>query len=141
FIQCDNCDMWYHYGCVGVKKHDPRLDSEAAFICPLCLRQTLRNRTETCARPDCPHPADVQDGLYFVERLVGRESVGQAGYRWLAKWEGYPMTEASWIPQGNVTGDAEKLIKQFELDALREGMDLSEKVIILSEATAVGWTG
>ncbi|KAI6106923.1 hypothetical protein EDD16DRAFT_1624841 [Pisolithus croceorrhizus] len=93
FIQCDNCDMWYHYGCVGVKKHDPRLDSEAAFICPLCFvqiarRQTLRNRTETCARPDCPHPADVQDDLYFVERLVGRESVGQAGYRWLAKWDG-----------------------------------------------------
>ncbi|KAI5996350.1 hypothetical protein EDD15DRAFT_2252023 [Pisolithus albus] len=38
--------MWYHYGCVGVEKHDPRLDSEAAFICPLCSVQSnysLRN--------------------------------------------------------------------------------------------------
>ncbi|KIO14078.1 hypothetical protein M404DRAFT_992312 [Pisolithus tinctorius Marx 270] len=51
-------------------------------------RQTTRNRTETCARPDCPHVAEAEDGLYFVERLVGRESVGQAGYRWLAKWDG-----------------------------------------------------
>lgn len=144
-IQCDNCDMWYHYGCVGVEKHDPRLDSEAAFICPLCSvqiarRQTLRHRTGTCARPDCPHAADAADDLYFVERLVGRETVGKAGYRWLAKWDGYPMSEASWIPQGNLTGDADKLLKQFELDAVREGMDLSEKVIILSEATAAGWT-
>lgn len=144
-IQCDNCDMWYHYGCVGVGKHDPRLDSEAAFICPLCFvqiarRQTLRHRAGTCARPDCPHAADAPDDLYFVERLVGREAVGQVGYRWLAKWDGYPMSEASWIPQGNLTGEADKLLKQFELDAVCEGMDLSEKVVILSEATAAGWT-
>lgn len=143
-IQCDNCDMWYHYGCVGVEKDDPRLDSEAAFICPLCFvqiarRQTTRNRTETCARPDCPHVAEAEDGLYFVERLVGRESVGQAGYRWLAKWDGYPMSEASWIPEGNVTGHADNLLKQFEEDARREGLDLSEELIILSEAAAAGW--
>ncbi|KIO14077.1 hypothetical protein M404DRAFT_992311 [Pisolithus tinctorius Marx 270] len=49
------------------------------------------------------------------------------------------MSEASWIPEGNVTGHADNLLKQFEEDARREGLDLSEELIILSEAAAAGW--
>ncbi|KAG1716826.1 hypothetical protein ID866_348 [Astraeus odoratus] len=144
FIQCDNCDMWYHYGCVGVEMGDARLDPDAAFICPLCCvepakRQTLRNRTESCSRPGCVESAEAQDGLYFVERLVGRKAVGQAGYLWLAKWEGYPMIQATWIPEGNIVGCAENLFKQFESDAIQEGVDMDDDIVLLSVAVAAGW--
>lgn len=55
---------------------------------PAATRQTLRNRTDNCARPDCPEDVEVDNDLYFVERLVGRKAVGQAGFLWLAKWDG-----------------------------------------------------
>ncbi|KAL4079394.1 hypothetical protein J3A83DRAFT_1087412 [Scleroderma citrinum] len=141
FIQCDNCGMWYHYGCVGVVEGDSRLDQKSAFVCPLCCvqtatRQTLRNR-ESCNRPDCPEVVEENDGLYFVERLVGRKTVGLAGFLWLAKWEGYPMNQATWIPEGNILGD-DSLIKQFEDDALKQGIDLRADAILMSDAVAAG---
>ena len=49
--------------------------------------QTPRN-DGSCARPDCPEGFEAADGLYFIERLVGRKAIGQAGFLWLAKWEG-----------------------------------------------------
>ncbi|KAI0942119.1 hypothetical protein AcV7_002641 [Taiwanofungus camphoratus] len=36
FVQCDNCDAWYHFGCVGLTTGDPRLEANAEFICPVC---------------------------------------------------------------------------------------------------------
>ncbi|KAH8101158.1 hypothetical protein BXZ70DRAFT_112894 [Cristinia sonorae] len=37
FIQCDVCDSWYHYGCVGVKQGDQCLLPGEAFLCPPCV--------------------------------------------------------------------------------------------------------
>ncbi|KAH0835864.1 hypothetical protein J3R83DRAFT_9738 [Lanmaoa asiatica] len=145
FIQCDNCDMWFHYGCVAIESGDPRLELDALFICPTCHTQsarrlTLRNHDNTCARPDCPEPQVTGDAeLYFVEKLVGRKKTEGYVYLWLAKWEGYPMTQASWIPRENVVGDGIKLFSAFLEDAVQEGADLSQDVVLLQEAVEAGW--
>ncbi|KAG1723109.1 hypothetical protein EDB19DRAFT_370959 [Suillus lakei] len=26
FVQCDNCELWYHFGCAGFVEGDPRLE-------------------------------------------------------------------------------------------------------------------
>lgn len=31
-----SCEGWYHFGCVGLTKGDPRLEPDAQFICPPC---------------------------------------------------------------------------------------------------------
>ncbi|KIK82349.1 hypothetical protein PAXRUDRAFT_153895, partial [Paxillus rubicundulus Ve08.2h10] len=134
FIQCDNCDMWYHYGCVGIEPGDPRPEPWAVFICP-----TLRKRDDTCMRPDCPQPTEENTDVYFVERLVGRQKTGDASFWWLAKWDGYPMTQSTWITEANVVGDGTRLFETFQADAIKEGIDLSQDIALLSEAVAAGW--
>ncbi|OAX34022.1 hypothetical protein K503DRAFT_699419 [Rhizopogon vinicolor AM-OR11-026] len=137
FVQCDNCDLWYHFECVGIVEEDLRLDPEASFICPPCW-YTLRNRDEKCARPDCLH-AHVDEQEYMIERLVGRKPVGEAGYLFLVKWEGYPIAQATWIPEGNM-GDATQTVVRFAADARAEGIDLGTKgAILLEEAKVGGW--
>ncbi|KAJ8595862.1 hypothetical protein M405DRAFT_727325 [Rhizopogon salebrosus TDB-379] len=139
FVQCDNCDFWYHFKCVGIVERDPRLEAEAAFICPPCwYRQTLRNRDERCARPDCLHAhLDAQE--FIIERLVGRKPVGEAGHLFLVKWEGYPIAQATWIPEGNMDGAARSL-GRFVADAKAEGIDLRiEGLVLLEEARVGGW--
>jgi len=146
FVQCDNCDLWYHFECVGIVEGDPRLEAEATFICPPCCvstakRQTLRNRGERCARPECFHAhLDAQE--FAIERLVGRKPVGEAGYLFLVKWEGYPIAQATWIPEGNMDGAAQAL-HRFLADAKAEGIDLiglrTKGVVLLEEARIGGW--
>ena len=64
------------------EEKNPRSPSNTATT-----HQTPRN-DGNCAQPDCPEGLEAADGLYFVERLVGRKAIGQAGFLWLAKWEG-----------------------------------------------------
>lgn len=53
-------------------------------------RQTMRRRAGVCARPDCSiTQRDTEE--FVIERLVGRKTVGQAGYLFLVKWEGYAL--------------------------------------------------
>ncbi|KAF8137266.1 hypothetical protein EV363DRAFT_655923 [Boletus edulis] len=145
FIQCDNCDKWYHYGCVTVESGDPRLEPGVMFICPTChnqsaRRQTLRNQGDTCARPDCPEPQVTPDsGVFVIEKLVGRKRCEGYVYMWLAKWEGYPMSQATWIPKENLVGDGTRICNVFLEDAVDEGVDLSQDVVLLQEALEAGW--
>jgi len=145
FIQCDICDKWFHYGCVAIESGDRRLEPEASFICPPCGTesagcQTPLDRENTCARPDCPEPHTTGDsGRFFVEKLVGLKRVEGYFCMWLAKWEGYPMSEATWIPKENMDGDGTKLCNSFLEDARREGADLSRDLVLLKEAVEAGW--
>jgi hypothetical protein len=144
FVQCDNCDSWYHFGCAGFSEGDPRLEEpDSVFICPPCFvssakRQTPRRRAEICARPDCSlTQLDAEE--YIIERLVGRRTIGEAGYQFLVKWEGYPIAQASWIPEGSISG-VSKVFDQFVADATAEGINISPKdAVLLEEARRGGW--
>lgn len=144
FVQCDNCELWYHFGCAGFSEGDTRLeDADSVFICPPCCvstakRQTPRRRAEICARPDCSlTQLDTEE--FVIERLVGRKIIGEAGYMFLVKWEGYPIAQASWIPEGSISG-ASKIFDQFVADATAEGIDPKPKeAVLLEEARHGGW--
>ncbi|KAG1823488.1 uncharacterized protein BJ212DRAFT_1532451 [Suillus subaureus] len=143
FVQCDNCDLWYHFGCAGFSEGDPRLEEQdSVFICPPCWyvfnRFTPRRHAERCARPDCSlTQLDAEE--FVIERLVGRKTIGEAGYLFLVKWEGYPITQASWIPEGSISG-AFKVFDRFMADATAEGIDLNPKgAVLLEEARHGGW--
>lgn len=143
FVMCDNCELWYHFDCAGICEGDPRLEEpDSVFICPPCCvpsakRQTMRRRAEACARPDCS--LTQHDTEFVIERLVGRKTVGQAGYLFLVKWEGYPIAQASWIPEGSISG-VSKVFDRFVADAAAEGIDLNLKdTVLLEEAKHGGW--
>lgn len=118
-------------------------EQDSIFICPPCCvssakRQTPRRRAERCARPDCSlTQLDAEE--FVIERLVGRKTIGEAGYLFLVKWEGYPIAQASWIPEGSMSG-ASKVFDQFMADATAEGIDLNPKgAVLLEEARHGGW--
>ncbi|KAG1761135.1 hypothetical protein EDD22DRAFT_780239 [Suillus occidentalis] len=140
FVQCDNCDLWYHFDCAGICEGDPRLEEpDSVFICPPCWRQTsdYAQAPGACARPDCS--LTQCDTEFVIERLVGRKTVGQAGYLFLVKWEGYPIAQASWTPEGSISG-VSQVFDRFVADATAEGIDLDPKdAILLEEARHSGW--
>ncbi|KAG1763443.1 hypothetical protein EDD22DRAFT_777108 [Suillus occidentalis] len=143
FVQCDNCDLWYHFDCAGICEGDPRLEEpDSVFICPPCWyvfnRSTMRRRAGACARPDCSlTQRDTEE--FVIERLVGRKTVGQAGYLFLVKWEGYPIAQASWTPEGSISG-VSQVFDRFVADATAEGIDLDPNdAILLEEARHGGW--
>jgi hypothetical protein len=55
------------------------------------------------------------------------------------KWEGYPIAQASWIPEGSISG-VSKVFDQFVADATAEGINISPKdAVLLEEARRGGW--
>ncbi|KAI9063780.1 hypothetical protein FKP32DRAFT_1676207 [Trametes sanguinea] len=158
FIQCDNCEAWYHFGCVGLQMGDPRLEPDAEFFCPPCessdaareQRQNLRFKEAACVRPDCERAGLAEEtNEYFVERIIGRRPYDAdlaAGVKrperflWLVKWDGWTADYASWTEREHL-GDCAKLIEDFEHAAEIEGRDIKKltHVIVLNEGAAVGW--
>jgi len=49
------------------------------------------------------------------------------------------MSQATWIPKENVVGDGTKLFNAFVEDAVDQGVDLSQDVVLLREALEAGW--
>ncbi|KIK34109.1 hypothetical protein CY34DRAFT_813121 [Suillus luteus UH-Slu-Lm8-n1] len=98
----------------------------------------MRRRAGVCARPDCSiTQRDTEE--FVIERLVGRKTVGQAGYLFLVKWEGYPIAQASWTPEGSISG-VSQVFDRFVADATAEGIDLDPKdAVLLEEAKHGGW--
>ena len=45
---------------------------------------------------------------YEVEAIIGHKKKGQ-GFHYLRKWLGYPTSENSWEPEGNLTHAKETL--------------------------------
>ncbi|OSD01461.1 hypothetical protein PYCCODRAFT_1468631 [Trametes coccinea BRFM310] len=158
FIQCDNCEAWYHFGCVGLQIGDTRLEPDAEFICPPCessdaareQRQNIRFQEAACVRPDCDRAGLAEEtNEYFVERIIGRRPYDAdlaAGVKrperflWLVKWDGWKAEFASWTEREHL-GDCAKLIEDFEQAAEIEGRDVKKlnHVIVLNEGAAVGW--
>ena len=55
-------------------------------------------------------PPDIVDGeeVYQVETILKHRRQGR-GYQYLIKWEGYPITEASWEPKSAFSDDGNLL--------------------------------
>lgn len=49
------------------------------------------------------------------------------------------MTQATWIPKENVIGDGTRLFDAFLQDAIEEGADISQDVVLLRSARDAGW--
>ncbi|KAI0676496.1 hypothetical protein C8Q78DRAFT_1073304 [Trametes maxima] len=158
FVQCDSCEGWYHFGCVGLQVDDPRLEPNAEFICPPCgtsdairaQRQGLRFKEAACVRPDCDRPGLAEDTQeYFVERIIGRRPYDAdlatgvkrpTRFLWLVKWDGWKTDFASWTEREHL-GDCARLIEEFEQAAEIEGRKLErlDHIVVLNEAAAAGW--
>ena len=59
-------------------------------------------------------PPDIIDGeeVYQVETILKHRRRGR-GYQYLIKWEGYPITEASWEPKSAFSNDGD-LLKEYK---------------------------
>ncbi|KIJ36983.1 hypothetical protein M422DRAFT_178739 [Sphaerobolus stellatus SS14] len=144
YTRSSRCSSWYHWGCVNVNEEHPAILNDADFICELCVfeKSVHRNDPERCSWPGCLEPEDKRDpDEFFVERLIGRYDrggKGRARYTWLVKWEGYPVTVATWEP-GNMLDQPAKLIEDFELAAKEKGAVKRADLILLQEAIDGGW--
>ena len=51
--------------------------------------------------------------VYNIEAILKHRKRGQ-GYQYYVKWEGYPITEASWEPEGSFSNDSD-ILSQYKL--------------------------
>ena len=61
-------------------------------------------------------PAELNDEgqeVYNVETILKHRKRGR-GYQYYIKWEGYPITEASWEPEGSFSNDGD-ILNQYKL--------------------------
>ncbi|KZT25726.1 hypothetical protein NEOLEDRAFT_1064434, partial [Neolentinus lepideus HHB14362 ss-1] len=139
FVQCDNCDVFYHYGCVGIEKGDPRLQPVGLFLCPPCAGTNDAHQPHNCGRSDCGQ-TDTNDDEFFVERIIGRRPrLESSGHLWLIKWDGYHVKDATWSTDEDI-GDAGNLIEEFENAARRQKLSLrTQQAVLLKEAVDGGW--
>ncbi|CAL1699376.1 unnamed protein product [Somion occarium] len=150
-IQCTGCLSWYHLSCVGVTEDHECLRTDKSFYCPPCqatreiygkIRKVTSVKDDTCARPSCTNPSLAEPGRFFVDHIIGRKPhCGNPGsFRWLVKWEGYPIADASWQTQADFPR-SEYYTCAFDERARREGHDVSDynSNILLREARDAGW--
>jgi len=154
YINCDNCDAWFHYGCAGLPPDDPRLtEQDSVFFCPPCevAGDERRGRytgktadTAKCARPDC---GTSDANQWFIESIIGRKpsqtqpgSGGMPKFLWLVKWDGWDARAATWEFPENL-GEHSQLIAEFEVAMGLEDKDLSDPYVpaLLNEAAGAGW--
>ncbi|EJD51191.1 hypothetical protein AURDEDRAFT_149849 [Auricularia subglabra TFB-10046 SS5] len=158
-VQCDRCFVWYHLGCVGFAA-DVVLAEEERFECPPCcaeIRQgkdvdptraiKAESRVQHCARSDCWQPRMEVDE-FFIECIIGRRPSAkvEGDIEYYMKWEGYPIDEATWQPPDTLPVHiGPRLIKEFEEQAKREGIDVEDEndeivlnAVHLSKARALG---
>ncbi|KAI0688415.1 hypothetical protein BC835DRAFT_312537 [Cytidiella melzeri] len=149
-IQCDKCECWYHWGCVGIAEQDPHAKEEdIPFTCPACeasiqkhgIARNVRGiDMDRCARPKCSLKLAFEE--CYLEYLIGRKlditQVKPLQFVWLVKWANYPATEATWEPDDAFPHGRERYIAEFEEAAIREGLriDNPSKPVLLREAKA-----
>ncbi|KAG8693980.1 hypothetical protein FRC08_008774 [Ceratobasidium sp. 394] len=154
-IQCESCDVWYHWACVNIDPEDPMLqDEETPWACPSCVFEAAQTdvpkartrgsvRTSRC-RPDCAN-ADEPEEKFMIESIVGRfphlpDKTGQT-MLYLIKWEDYGLAAATWTPEPEIGHSASVLVQKFEAVAREEGHNLADRqaLILLHEASDAGW--
>ncbi|KAJ8517909.1 hypothetical protein ONZ45_g4929 [Pleurotus djamor] len=150
-VCCDACLHWYHYGCVGIlDKSDKRIKRSAVFLCPVCVanpRTALQRRPKkddppsVCSREDCNRVC----AEYHVAGIIGKGiSPSDEQIKWLIKWEGYSILEATWESEDAIA-DLDGLVAKFERAVKKERgasyiHELSpDRPLLLLEAEKAGW--
>ncbi|QRV76054.1 pentatricopeptide repeat-containing protein 5, mitochondrial [Ceratobasidium sp. AG-Ba] len=150
-IQCETCDIWYHWTCVNIDPEDPMLhDEDLPWACPPCAFEAGHggkskahgrpSSKHTRCRPDCDN--DHGPEKFVIESIVGRfPDYPKNTMQYLLKWEGYPLAEATWTPELEIGNSAPVLVQKFETVAKEEGHDLLNwrSLILLQEASDAGW--
>ncbi|KAG8747210.1 hypothetical protein FRC10_001826 [Ceratobasidium sp. 414] len=153
-IQCESCDIWYHWACVNINPEDPILrDEETPWACPPCIfeaaqtdapKARTRGSARTRCRPDCVN-ADEPEEKFMIESVVGRfphlpDKTGKT-MLYLIKWEDYGLAAATWTPETEIGHSGSVLIQKFEAVAREEGHNISDRqaLILLNEASDAGW--
>ncbi|PFH49891.1 hypothetical protein AMATHDRAFT_62299 [Amanita thiersii Skay4041] len=139
-VECDMCASWYHYGCVGIQPDDVRLNNGEIYVCPRCSVRDKHERRGLlyCTRPGCQQK-ETEPGEFFVSRVIGRKLVyseADLSFKtfYLMKWDGYPISEATWEEAHSMT-DPGTLIEEFVLACANEGLSCgSLKPVLLREA-------
>ncbi|KAF8870654.1 hypothetical protein BD779DRAFT_1454986, partial [Infundibulicybe gibba] len=133
-----------HYGCVGIVVGDPRLKPAEIFTCPPCESGRFEyykyssEYHQTCNRPDCTQ--DKNGDICLVAGIIGRRKDPSGEYEWLVKWDGYPISRATWQDEDSM-GDSQTLIKEFQKKARDEGVNWSRNEdFLLEEAIDGGWS-
>ncbi|GJE94795.1 hypothetical protein PsYK624_109690 [Phanerochaete sordida] len=162
FIQCSGCDAWYHFGCLGIKRNDPRTAEGVDLFCPPCEESLRRYKVarklrgiidQHCARPECTLRAVAASNdqqTYFIERIIGRIPRARSGdsagcdkvdFMWLFKWMDYDAVDSTWEDSSKVPRNGERYIAEFEKAARAEGflVDDPTRFIILDEGARAGF--
>ncbi|CAJ0960306.1 unnamed protein product, partial [Mesorhabditis belari] len=66
------------------------------------------------------------DEVFIVEKVVNKRVVSSGKVEYLLKWQGYPLAEATWEPEDNVS--CAELIKEFEKEKLMSKIPLVKDV-------------
>ncbi|KAJ7600950.1 hypothetical protein C8J56DRAFT_1038563 [Mycena floridula] len=122
WIQCDNCEKWYHFACVGLVTEG---DESETFNCPPCRAGARRPNKRAgstkeklqCARPGCAH--NTKDDEFFISRIIARSRdrrTIEGKYMWLVEWDGYQISASTWQEEDSIP-DPKQLIEDF-YDAL-----------------------
>ncbi|KZS96300.1 hypothetical protein SISNIDRAFT_450962 [Sistotremastrum niveocremeum HHB9708] len=140
-INCDVCQFWYHFGCVGL---DGRLDRNGEdFVCPPCskniymdtrIRVKNTHKIVKCMMPSCTNITTEEE--FFIEKVIAMKVVSSQGeiakHPWLVKWQSYGLEEATWEPSSNIHDD---YINAFQDEVKLSGVQVDGfNVIFLPEA-------
>ncbi|KAH9478509.1 hypothetical protein JR316_0008964 [Psilocybe cubensis] len=69
FVKCDECETWYHIGCVGLEPDDKHLQDTEHYVCPVCTAGIPKS-SESFARYFFPQNSKSKSCLDFVESPV-----------------------------------------------------------------------
>ncbi|KIY47402.1 hypothetical protein FISHEDRAFT_74701 [Fistulina hepatica ATCC 64428] len=154
-IQCDHCQVWYHFACVHILPDDKRSTEVGTFQCPACIvrvkpgeikqrKWTLDSFLRGCFFDQLPLTLErgglAEDEFYF-DYLLGRLRIVSGGgvqLRWLVKWSNYPIQEATWEPYEHISDNSDRIDEFFDR-ASKEGLPFLDDadLILLQEAAAV----
>jgi hypothetical protein len=78
------------------------------------LAQTYKEN-ETYGRNFTKPPPELLDGeeVYDVETILNHRKQGQ-GYQYYVKWQGHPISKASWEPEHSFSNDG-NILTQYKL--------------------------
>ncbi|TFK26620.1 hypothetical protein FA15DRAFT_588046, partial [Coprinopsis marcescibilis] len=127
-----------HYGCVGIRVDDIRVQEDQVFTCPPCQANVPEKTSGACGRQSCSNNKRRPDE-YFVSGVIGRKprtkNTPGGGFEWLLKWDGYPVEKATWQIEEDMQ-EPMKLIEEFNISALEQALDLDDLTgtVLLDEA-------